>query len=540
MSLYGYELRDNQLYLSKIVYNLEKSITAELNTIHGKKWCQKSWSYLINPWIRLFVIRTFCLWSKLKTFENKIYSEIELDIPFGFSDSADCMKESQISALMNFFIKQSKNSTITFPPLIFKYTNKEKSTLKATISTIPLILYLKIILLFKKNIFWDYFFKYWKLSFFSRSDFLFTRLNIFASILDDSKSLKKGKIFRDGKVLKSFKATNEFEEFLKWSCMSILPQVYLEKFQSLEKTTNFIFGNKRIRKVFVHTSIYGDEILKFWIAISRSKSKFPLIYLSSHIPGLELGPTSWYRDFESSFADFIIPWGKRATRTIDSIYTNVSSIPPRCSYAKKQWIHTHKNSTVLYIIHDFPKLPYWFHYNPIGLDLQQFGSHQKKIVGTIVSEFKHRNLVVQSYPINYGVSKNISDYAKKIGGKLAKKSLDHSINEASLVVLSTLSTVFYQCMYVNIPVIMVLDDFAWYNKEIKSDFEGLYKVGIIKQSSSVDLLNPKTSPDKIFEWWKSKKVQASRKKFLEDYCNDKSDKNNSFIKISDNYNNLAN
>ena len=77
-------------------------------------------------------------------------------------------------------------------------------------------------------------------------------------------------------------------------------------------------------------------------------------------------------------------------------------------------------------------------------------------------------------------------------------------------------------------------------KEIKKKFEELSKVGIIKHSSSFDLLSPKTSPDKIFKWWKSKKVQASRKNFLEDYCNDKRDKNNSFIKISDNYNNLAN
>ena len=59
MNLFGYQFKEKQLYLSKIVDNLEKNISMELNQIHRKKWTQKNWSYLINPWIRFFVIRSF-------------------------------------------------------------------------------------------------------------------------------------------------------------------------------------------------------------------------------------------------------------------------------------------------------------------------------------------------------------------------------------------------------------------------------------------------------------------------------------------------
>jgi len=87
MSLYESQIRDNEVYLTQIVSDLEKSLASELNKIHGKNWDQKSWSYLINPWIRCFVMRSFCAWNSIKKLEGKAFFKIELDIAFACEDT---------------------------------------------------------------------------------------------------------------------------------------------------------------------------------------------------------------------------------------------------------------------------------------------------------------------------------------------------------------------------------------------------------------------------------------------------------------------
>ena len=74
----------------------------------------------------------------------------------------------------------------------------------------------------------------------------------------------------------------------------------------------------------------------------------------------------------------------------------------------------------------------------------------------------------------------------------------------------------------NIPVKLVLNDTAWYNKEIKNHLKELQKVKIVSYLPSGNFLDFINNRDKVVKWWYSKKVQNACENFLRNYCLDTS------------------
>ena len=508
---------------SKYIYNLNKRIIKKLcnnlNRIHKTNYTEKFWFILISPWSLRFIQILFDRWFAIKstikknknlncnflTFNNHDYfiplSAEEFIVlyrndywnQFICQEIANFLKSNiKVKNKLKFIRLEDIHKSVNYP--------KYKVSIFKTIMK-------KIFKIFNfKN--YKYFIYNTNLGFFNE---LLLSLKLYQLPIFQNMDLSIDRTIADNNqrsnLLKGFKSTNDFENFLIKITCNHLPFLFLEKFSELEKNMK----NKNLPlkpiKIFSSYGLWSDTAMNYYCA-QKIENKTKLFY-GQHGGTYGIAQTHFQTDYEIDVADKYLNWGwkKKSKKIIN--FGKIQKI-------KKLKFRIDDQKNLLFIINKRHKYSTFLNSSlNESIDFLALLKFNSKFL-TNLSEKVRDEIIIRPMPgsnfaNNYdffgNLEKNYKTDNESNITKLYKKSklVVHTLNSTSLI--ETLS--------LNLPTIVIFDKIKNpFTKEGKKIFNLLEKNNIFFSDplKASKFLN-KIWDNKVSLWWGQKKTQSAIKKF---------------------------
>ena len=314
----------------------------------------------------------------------------------------------------------------------------------------------------------------------------------------------------------SFNSVGGFAEFLAKSVLRHLPSVYLEGFKNLmEQTFSENVLSKPPRAIFTNTLLHRSEQFKLWCAtfVAQGKTK---LFSGQHGGGYGLSKfPNWSELNEHAIVDGFLNWGKLKSSSIDlgsCVQANVVYYKP--NYVGQMLVvlgpvtrqqnnfnlgNVHCNSSYYESINEF-------------LHALDIGKLSSVVVRPKVAHAKGK-------PARVSVSQISEVFGKSIKLDLGSESLERSLSESRLAVVTYNETTIPTNLMANFPTIALWDPkYVRLNDRAAAVYNELLKAKILFHSPTDAAHHVATIWSEVDKWWSSKIVQSARLNYCDHYA----------------------
>lgn len=508
------KLHQDSQYLDALYIKYLSILTEKLNTLHKVNYSQRYWEVFIGVWLYYFIHTIYDRYLSIKALKNysieKTYI-LEMDGDFVPFDVMDFIYQASGSDEWNHYIYSFLITKITQIPIevigelqpVNKKTQKDGVFKNIAIRVIS-------ILNKRSQIYFNmaYFDKKFRtqlqrslgeLSFFPDVPFNIKRFRV------ESNKLRNQLTFDQ--------TNNKFEQILNDLIPMLMPKVYLDGYQTLNKKATQFYPKKP--KVILTANSYAvNDGFKVWAA--QMQEKGAKYFIAQH-GGFNGKLFSFHWEHQIQTADYFYSWG---WKKIDN--DRVKPMPPsklltKISYNAKGNILMPLFTTGRYTILASSgilstQILYYIKHNMEFLSLLD-----AKILDILKLRTHHEDQNTgwssESRLQDAGFGEQI-DSAKNL-----KKSFISRLSECRLCITTYPETTFSETMANNYPVLLYFDPNYWeLREEAQPYFDELHRVGILHYEAQ-------SLADKVEEiyldpmaWWQQVEIQTVRENFCQQFA----------------------
>jgi putative transferase (TIGR04331 family) len=314
----------------------------------------------------------------------------------------------------------------------------------------------------------------------------------------------------------SLGSTGGFAEFLAKSVSRHLPTVYLEGFKNLtEQTFSENILTKPPRAIFTNTLLHRSEQFKLWSAtfVVQDKTK---LFSGQHGGGYGLSKfPNWSELNEHAIVDGFLGWGKLESSSIDlgsCVQANSDNYKP--NYSGKLLVvlgpvtrqqnnfnlgNVHCNSSYYKIINEFLQT----------LDVEALSA---VVVRPKLAHAKGK-------PARVSVGQISEIFGESVNLDIGSESLERSLSESRLAVVTYNETTIPTNLMVNFPTIALWDSkYVRLNDRAAAVYEELLNAKILFHSPTDAAQHISEIWSDVDSWWNSEIVQSARLNYCDHYA----------------------
>ncbi len=493
-------------FINKKIETYRAQLSKKLNNIHNINFSNRYWGIILDKYLFMVIQSILINFQAVKKLNNKVKNiSILLDNYKFFTvktlqDFAELEKKRQLNnfIIINIFSELFKDKKILNKIKLIKFIPpKKKISFKFLIFNVFLRYYVKIfspILILN-----SYLGKNFSLKIFLKS---FGRVLM---IPEKNFFKKKNSSFKQDLKLRNqiqIKQEDEFDTIFNSINKVTLPASILENYIEHQKNINFA---KNIRVLGSAMLIINNDDYKF-LAAQTKEQKGKLISFQ-HGANIGLYDYSIQEMVEKRYCDKRFFWNQKDG--LGSYYFN--------KLEKNKNLAPKTDILILPTAKHFHEFPFSIHnrfnkkkFHPFeNLNYSFFSLLNKKV---------RKNSTVQLFP------QEENNHVKKIWKEMCGKDLNivtltslnkklQLFNKSKIVVLDDISTPFYELIYMNIPFIIIIEEFREYNKEFRKMIKSLKKLNIFFSNSydAAKFINKNFND--IDSWWKIVKRKKEFKNF---------------------------
>ena len=314
----------------------------------------------------------------------------------------------------------------------------------------------------------------------------------------------------------SINSAGGFAEFLAESVSRHLPTVYLEGFKNLtEQTFSENVLSTPPRAIFTNTLLHRSEQFKLWCAtfVAHGKTK---LFSGQHGGGYGLSRfPNWTELNEHAIVDGFLGWGKFKSSDIgfgSCVQANSDNYKP--NYSGKLLVvlgpvTRQQNNFNLGNVHCNSN-----YYESINELLQALDA--EKLSSVVV---RPKVAHAKGKPARVSVSQISEIFGKSITLDLGSESLEHSLSESRLAVVTYNETTIPANLMANFPTIALWDPkYVRLNDRATAVYDELLKAKILFHSPTDAAHHIATIWSEVDKWWSSKIVQTARLNYCDHYA----------------------
>ncbi len=482
-------------------------LSNELNKYHNTNYSKKFWKILLYPWIYSFsyiVSDRFDIIQKLKKIKKtqsflltKDKSNLIFDdyLHYIRNYQTDIFNNNIFMDLVGFKLKKDIQNFKIKQNLNLKHNKKKVLKNKKVFFSL---------LSNKKVIFFDT-----NLSL-KKNYNLYLKYFFFENDCSVNKRKKIDFKFRN-KFMNRRSYSNNFQNILNYISIKYIPKSYLEDFKNFVSASKFKALDKEPKIIITSHSHITDDLFKIWYANIVDKKKDVKLFVLQKGSEYFLKNEST-RNLSYQLLDKKFTWGSFADKEKKNICLGYN-------FNFNYFLKKRKKLKILYVCNEFPK--YFFKNNSI--------SHGPNFLDHILLHetfFKNLNFEVidkiEIKPYFENLGWNVLSRLKKINKKI-KIVKENDISKLyklyDIVIPASPSTTFLECIYLNIPVILLFKKDVWKVNDETKKFLKKFKNRKIYFDDSIkasNYLNKNLNNLKVS--WHSKPTQnilnQFRKKFI--------------------------
>lgn len=535
-------------HLKELHQNLINSLTKSLNEFHKVNYTNRFWQIILDPWLIDYVT---CLYLKFKKIDKLLKYEKNLNYYFfkklsNYPKSYDYFEfENQLRGdlfhqhlyqriilqeyknnflifykdnfnTLDLFVEEIayiNNKVKIFNPLNLKSLNKNKIPFFQKFLKSILIFYDTILGKIIKNynvVFIDIkmpHISYLKLCFSLKQFPRFFIKEFNESNIQRASYNHKIREF----LLVDIKPKNKLENYLKNNIKCDLPISLIEDFNKFIKISKNIKINTK--KILFDNVIFGNQLVKYWIAIKSADKKIKLIS-AQHGGSLKLPEENF--DFELNISDIRFTWHK-------SMHSREIQMPP-LKLAGSVNLKKKINGYCLLV-------PYSGDFHQTRIDFCPNDIRCLEHVDQYKKMYENLNSSIQNFfMIKPDISKGCNEefFMKKIFKNnqfIKNKNLLDSFKLSKVIICTYPETTFIEALATDIPTILIYPKNLWIIHEM---FRPL--VSLLKDLNIIfyDPIKAAKHLNDIWEnpylWWHSEKIRTNLNK-IHEYVGNPSNKN---------------
>ena len=299
--------------------------------------------------------------------------------------------------------------------------------------------------------------------------------------------------------------SNDFESYISGKLLQFIPFSYFEGFAAYTKHANSISDD--VKLIVSSNAHFSNDIFKIWCANRLEFSNCKLI-LSSHGGSLP-SKFSSFQQHEEQVSDIRVVWHKPLSQT-------QIKLPANKYLGKKQDKRQKKDNTVTVIGVDCGRYVFGAQ-SGTNSSLMLFEVEQKrKFLTQSILNYKRK---VEFYPYPAGAWEIESRFSDTFGSQILSKytSFQEVLSRSKILICSYPQTTYAEAMLSNTPtVLLYLPEFWTFPSDFDSIIEDLTKAEMLFSDPILAANHVNLIWDNPDDWWDSKLVKKTRKKFFEE------------------------
>jgi putative transferase (TIGR04331 family) len=516
------KLEEDYKYLSKVYEDILSELSDLLNHYNNTNYSDRYWRIFVGFWLGYFIHILFDRWSML----SKVFSEYEISEVWVLCVNESLFVPNDFNDFQRLYLNDEWNEVIYHSILRLMSTKPSLRSVRncgkyEKYNLNPIKFITKSIIyyffkLFRKVIkIPSYSSKYFFINtYLSKKVLLFLqiRLGQFPSIWRSVSSLDiYATSERKKTLLFSKKNYPEFEVIARELVSKFIPRVYLEDYNSIQKTIYNLPWPKNPLSIITANSFSNDDIFKAWAATKMENgSKLNIL---QHGGYFGIGAFSFLEDHQIRISDRYISWGWN-----NPIYKNIH--PFANIITLKKFSKSNPKGNILFVYTTVPRYSHHIISFPQSSQFLRYLEDQFDFVRSLTNHARKLLLVRQpSHDFGWNQRNRWLEEFPNIKFD-HKKSFHRSIINSRLVIVTYNGTSFLETLCFNIPTLIFWDPNYWeLNPEAKEYFKQLEDVGIFHTSPKSAAYKLLEIYENIEEWWSSKELQEVRIKFCLKFSN---------------------
>lgn len=298
----------------------------------------------------------------------------------------------------------------------------------------------------------------------------------------------------------------DFDKTLQRLIIDMMPKSYLEDFSSYQVSMKNTHWPKSPKIIFSSSAFYEEDLFNMWTA--EKKEQGSILITGQH--GGNLGVSKIHSNFDHQIkiSDKVFMWGSGYEKKKLVSIGNFRIKKNQLNYDKSGHLlliqNTEKNQALKCTSSPFSSL--WLSYH-----LQQ-----QEFFGNLIESIQQEVLVrLQSVDDSWFQKERWIDEFPSVKLDNGLQDINDLYKNSRLVVVTSHGTSHVEAIHMNIPTVIFWDESLW---EIESTFNSLFDelkaVGIFHADplSASNFINKNWNS--IEDWWRDKKVQNARLKFM--------------------------
>ena len=518
------KLKNDWLYLHDLYERVIIAITMKLNNYHKKKFSRKYWEIIVGPTIvqllSVFLDRYETITHLKKNFSINEVAILKYDVSNCVTKDFEDLFENKLdnhfwnNCIFSEILKDSfKIKFVEIDPknnISLEHKRKNHNIIANLFRCADFFLS-KII---KEKIL---FYKFNKKKILG---YMISQLRLSRFYYEFSKNINtKKKIVRKNINL-GLSPKNSFEQMLNRKLFNFLPSSHLELFDDINLHLKKIKINpKYIITTFGHVT---DDLFKIWTA-ERVEKNISKLIICSHGGTFEnkINFNSWI-----NISDKFITWDKKKNH-------KCIQLPPTYSLDKKN-IENAKKKKILFCTANTNLYAYRIQDYIISSQIKLYLIFWKEFIKKLNLKIK-ADLIIRHIP-NSDPWQLKKEFEKILGYNAIskkKKFLDE-VKNSKIIIHTALQTTFFESMLAGVPTVVLLKEELWNIGESGKEIYNLLKKNkIIFEDIDGLIAHLNNITENPFLWWCSNELLDVRKKFHDNICNYKDNKewDNFFSKL---------
>ena len=534
------DMIDDMNYIYSTYFELIPQISKHLNNLHNVNFSDKYWSFLIGPWMFIFLN---ILYDRFISLTRASETGYDLDtviskdtyVPENFADFYQLIVHDEYNFYLYSDIIKNLDLGINYKEeevflskidLTDKKTPNSNNISLHKLTRQKLRIFLKrIFSINNKNSFLRKILDFYKddgkvqivTSLMSIKDYrkffavLKHKINLSFDIneIQIKKDNPLNYLLRNPLIIKS--KDTPFISLAKKLLIGHMPKEYIENFNEWRRTIHSVKWAKSPSVVILRSPFEFHSSIRFYCA-EKMKNGSKIIAMQ-HGGGFGVRPFNGASDIEIDLSDLYITWGWDPLHPKGVKYYNTKT------HWKKDYNYNKNGDIILvgsglrrYFTYGFSQPP---SFNKSHLNFNQI------FINNLPPEIFEK--LIYRFHFNYGY--NELDIIKKIFPDLRTSTRDEVsyfyelLYNSRLVIATTNYTTYLQSFILNHPTLILWpQQFNKISKNVQVWFDKLHKAGILFYSPEECAEILKNNINDIMSWWQSQEIQSARIEFCNAMC----------------------
>jgi putative transferase (TIGR04331 family) len=524
-------------YIQSLNERVVQALAENLNEFHGIGHSTHSWRIILGPWINIALVSLFDRWEVISSLLHanrrwtlslpKEYSPVK--VPAGFSDADKIFSQDRwndyvfrliLDQRTNMHAAESANHQETTLKSLFQPniggTNlslNRLAYLKSIVAHLLLRLWgiassvtlvatnfsVKQALKLRRpeHILWPH---------------LFQKLDVeYARMAPESLNAE----WRQGALgLQINLNAREFETFIDKNLRSMVPWLYLESFDGLNRLSSTMPWPRRPKCLITAHGQYSNEALKMWVA--TAKERFPTFkyVLAQHAWGYFFFEADTYMALELKIGDAFLGWGEVSAKHPKGFH-----LPTGRIVDSALTLSHNPTGYILFTLMSFPRYAYMQKGMPIGPQSYDLIKGYKQLLDGLDQEIRDQ-MVLRRYPVEFEYQDSHRLTVAFPDIKLDPEiDLSRSTKKARLIVCDAYSSVWLQCLVSDVPVIGLFDQNLFVPfEEYQPLLEELIEAGLVFHNIDHAAVFLNQIELDTTQWWQDAKLKMAKDKILHEFA----------------------